>query len=300
MRIVVIGSCIVDIGMRLERLPRPGETLFAEEMAVTLGGKGLNQAVAAARLGAEVTLIGKVGTDEFGMRMLEAMAAEGIDGRYVAQDSRAPTGMAVPMVLPDGANSIVSAPGANLLLTEEEVSGAASAIRAADVVLIQMEVSLAANLRAARIAWDAGVPLLLNPAPAVGVTGELLALARYLVPNEVEAEALSGVTGDAGAAGRALYRDGMGAVVVTTGALGCTVIGRDGAVQIPAWRVDAVDTVGAGDAFCGAFAVAIGEGAEVIAAARFANAAAAVSVQRRGTSTGLATWVEVAEILGQR
>ncbi|HET7738978.1 MAG TPA: ribokinase [Tepidiformaceae bacterium] len=300
MRIVVLGSCVVDVGMRVSRLPEPGETLFAEGAQVTLGGKGYNQAVAAARLGAEVTMLGKVGADEFGIQLLDGLTAEGVDTRFVPQDSRAATGLAVPLIFPDGSNRIISAPGANMLVTSDEVAGAASAIRAADLLLLQFEVATAANLRAATIARAAGVPVILNPAPAAALPPELAALISYLIPNEVEAAFLLQRPSLPGEAAGALFKPPLVAVIVTAGESGVVVADRDGAWELAAHEVDALDTVGAGDAFCGAFAVALAEGNDLRAAVTFANAAAAINVTRRGASAGLPTRPEVEALLAAR
>lgn len=300
MRIVVLGSCVVDVGMRVSRLPESGETLFAESAQVTLGGKGYNQAVAAARLGAEVTMLGKIGADEFGIQLLDGLTAEGVDTRFVPQDSRAATGLAVPLVFPDGSNCIISAPGANMLVSPDEVAAATSVIRAADLLLLQFEVAPPANLRAATIAHAAGVPVILNPAPSAALLPDLAALVSYLIPNEVEAAFLLDRPAAPGEAAAALLKPPLRAVVVTAGESGVAVADYDGAWALAAHPVEGLDTVGAGDAFCGAFAVGLAQGDDIRAAVRFANAAAAISVTRRGASAGLPTRPEVEALLAAR
>jgi ribokinase len=287
-RITVLGSLVMDLVVEVPRMPVPGEALTAGRLAIVPGGKGANQAIAAARLGADIAMIGTVGDDPFGQQLLALLDSEGIDRAHVRMAPDVPTGVAMPMVLPDGQNSIIVAPSANFAVTVAEIERAASAIAGADMLLLQHEVPDEANLAAARIAASAGVPVLLNPAPARPIGPDLLACVDVLVPNEVEAAMLCG-DGPQGPAAqaRALYRDPMRAVVVTLGEAGAASF--DGSIEAahPAFAVRAIDTVGAGDAFIGAFAIALCDGVDLATAIRFASAAGALATLRRGASPAM-------------
>ncbi len=285
-RVVALGSCVVDLVFRMPRLPGRGETLFARSAGIYPGGKGLNQAIAARRLGAETTLIANMGDDLFGHYLLELLSGEGVDTRYVARDAANGTGFAAPVVFDDGENSILSAPQANLALQTALVDAAREAIAAAGALLLQFEAPMEANIVAARIARAAGTRVVLNPAPVVAHPPELLALADVLVVNEVEAAMLAGGTHPAAQARTLL--GGRELAVVTLGEQGAvfaTASGEAGVVE--AFPVQAIDSVGAGDAFCAALAVALCEGQAAGAAVRFAAAAGALAVTVAGAATSL-------------
>lgn len=285
-RVVALGSCVVDLVFRMPRLPGRGETLFARSAGIYPGGKGLNQAIAARRLGAETTLIANMGDDLFGHYLLELLRGEGVDTRYVARDAANGTGFAAPVVFDDGENSILSAPQANLALQTALVEAAREAIAAAGALLLQFEAPMEANIAAARIARAAGTRVVLNPAPVVAHPPELLALADVLVVNEVEAAMLAGGTHPAAQARTLL--GGRELAVVTLGEQGAvfaTASGEAGVVE--AFPVQAIDSVGAGDAFCAALAVALCEGRTAAAAVRFAAAAGALAVTAAGAATSL-------------
>lgn len=285
-RVVALGSCVVDLVFRMPRLPGRGETLFARSAGIYPGGKGLNQAIAARRLGAETTLIANMGDDLFGHYLLELLSGEGVDTRYVARDAANGTGFAAPVVFDDGENSILSAPQANLALQTALVDAAREAIAAAGALLLQFEAPMEANIAAARIARAAGTRVVLNPAPVVAHPPELLALADVLVVNEVEAAMLAGGTHPAAQARTLL--GGRELAVVTLGEQGAvfaTASGEAGVVE--AFPVQAIDSVGAGDAFCAALAVALCEGQAAGAAVRFAAAAGALAVTVAGAATSL-------------
>ncbi len=285
-RVVALGSCVVDLVFRMPRLPGRGETLFARSAGIYPGGKGLNQAIAARRLGAETTLIANMGDDLFGHYLLELLSGEGVDTRYVARDAANGTGFAAPVVFDDGENSILSAPQANLALQTALVEAAREAIAAAGALLLQFEAPMEANIVAARIARAAGTRVVLNPAPVVAHPPELLALADVLVVNEVEAAMLAGGTHPAAQARTLL--GGRELAVVTLGEQGAvfaTASGEAGVVE--AFPVQAIDSVGAGDAFCAALAVALCEGQAAGAAVRFAAAAGALAVTVAGAATSL-------------
>jgi ribokinase len=296
-RIAVLGSITLDAVARMPRFPSPGETLFADRLDVFPGGKGLNQAIAAARLGASVTLLGRVGRDVFADILLDAAAGDAVDTSGVRRGDGA-TGFAVPIVVPGGENAILAAPGANLSITAAELDVAT--IEAADALLVQFETPLETVTAAIAIARGAGTRVVLNPAPALPFDRRLLASVDVLVVNEVELAMLTDGEEDAATGARMLLSEGgAGAVVVALGpAGGCWAAGEQ-AAAFAAFHVDAVDTVGAGDGFCGALAVALCEGMDWPEATRFAEAAAAVSVTRPGAAPSLARRDEVADLLGR-
>ncbi|HRZ37945.1 MAG TPA: ribokinase [Candidatus Paceibacterota bacterium] len=285
-RIVVVGSSNTDMIIRLNRLPRPGETLLGGEFSMAAGGKGANQAVAAARAGARVTFIARVGKDIFGERALEGFRRDGIAVDRIIRDPRSASGVALIFVGAEGQNSIAVASGANARLTASDVRRARGVIAEADLVVMQLETPLATVRAAAQEAAAAGVPVVLNPAPARPLPRTLLRLVTVLTPNETEAEMLSGVRirNDRSAvrAAVALLGHGPKIVAITLGARGALVATQEGHQIVPAFPVRAVDTTAAGDVFNGALAVALAEEKPLIEAVRFANAAAALSVTRLG------------------
>ncbi|TAK65648.1 MAG: ribokinase [Dehalococcoidia bacterium] len=296
--VAVLGSFNMDLVMRAGQLPRAGETLQGE-FAMHLGGKGFNQAVAARRLGAEVSVVGRVGDDEFGRRFLAALDREGIDGRSVAIDADAGTGVASIVVDADGENAILQAPRANRNLTAEDVEQCP--VQAGGVAMLQIETSMAAAIAFARRARDAGVATLLNPAPAAAVPDELIELADVIVPNLIEARTLTGIEGEsvdaAFAMAAELRRRGPRTAVVTLGGDGAVVVDERTTRRVPAFRVQAVDTVGAGDTFCAALAVALAEGRELADAVAFACAAGALATTRHGAEPSLPYRHEVESLL---
>jgi len=299
-RIVVVGSSNTDLVVTLPALPKPGETLLGGDLLTAQGGKGANQAVAAARLGAAVTLVGCVGDDDFGATSLAQYAREGMDTSRIRVVAGAPSGVALIFVGATGENMIAVAPGANLSLTTADIEAAAPVIQAADVLLLQLETPLATVLSAARLAHAAGVKVILNPAPAQPLAASLLALVDVLTPNEREALLVSGLPADAAPAAAAAHLQSLGVktVVVTLGAAGALV--KDAAhpaFTVPSFRVPAVDTVAAGDAFNGGLAVALAQDQPLAAAVRFANAVAALAVTRPGAQSSLPSAQEVAAFL---
>jgi len=276
--VVVVGSINRDVVVRVPRHPRPGETVLGLGLSTWDGGKGANQAVAAARLGAQVAFVGRVGADEAGAMLLAGLAEEGIDTRWVQVDGTAPSGMAMITVDPHGENAIVVTPGANDAVGPGDVERAGEALRTAPVVLLQLEIPLDAVVHAARLAHGTVV---LNPAPAAPLPADLLAKVDVLVPNRGELEQLVG-----SADPEAARRLGVAAVVVTLGGDGALVVTDDASTHVPAPVVEVVDTTGAGDAFCGALAAGLASGADLVAAVRRAVVVAAMSTTKPGARGG--------------
>jgi ribokinase len=295
--ICVVGSSNIDLTFRTPRLPRPGETIGGSQFHLGFGGKGANQAVMAARLGARVTMVGRVGSDIFGEQVLRNYREQGVDTTHVGTDPQRPTGTAAIVVDDQAQNAIIVVPGANLGLTPDDVRRAADAIRSADVLLCQLEVPVGTTREAFRVARTAGVRTILNPAPAVPLADELLQLADLCVPNETEAELLTGVPvpdlSGAGEAARRLLRRGPRTLILTLGAQGALLVDERSSEHFPAVPVQAVDSAGAGDVFIGSLAVAWAEGKSLSKAVRRANAVAALSVTRLGTQAAFPSRAEV-------
>lgn len=287
--VCVVGSANLDLSTYTDRLPAPGETVRGERFTTGYGGKGANQAVMAARLGAAVALVARVGDDSFGRDMSAHFRTEGIDTRHVRATADTSTGTAVITVDAVGQNTIVVTPGANGMLTAADVESARGAIESARVLVCQQEVPAEANLAAMRIAARAGAAVVFNPAPARAVPAEAYQLATILCPNEHEAAALTQravrTLEGAEAAARELMARGARSVVITLGAHGCLVVTDSAVTALPAPGVEAVDTTGAGDAFVGSLAVFLARGADLVTAARHANRVAALSVQRPGAQS---------------
>ncbi len=291
--ICVVGSTNIDLTFRTPRLPKPGETLAGSGFLLGHGGKGGNQAVMAARLGARVTMIGKVGRDVFGEGALRNYHDHGIDTTHVLIDAERPTGVASIVVDDAGRNCILVVPGANLGLTPQDVQAAAGAIESAAVLLCQLEVPIETVAEALGIARAAKVTTILNPAPAIALSDEVLALADVCVPNESEIELLTGnpatTLQEAAAAAWELLRRGPRTVIVTLGQRGARIADATAAEHVPAPQVEAIDSSGAGDAFIGALGLFLAEGAPLPDAVRRANAVAAMSVTRLGTQASFPT-----------
>jgi ribokinase len=301
--IVVVGSSNTDMIIQLDRIPRPGETILGGEFTSAAGGKGANQAVGAARAGGNVTFVARVGMDIFGDQAIAGFRKDGIDVSHVFRDSAAPSGVALIFVSKGGENSIAVAGGANGKLTPSDVKKAAKAIRSAAVLVAQLETPLETVQAAAEIAAKAGVPVILNPAPARLLPDKLLRLVSILTPNETEAELLTGikVTNEAAYAKAAvkLQARGVETVILTLGSRGAFIAEAGGKQLVPGFKVKAVDTTAAGDVFNGALAVALAEGKTLPAAVRFANAAAAISVTRLGAQPSAPTRTEIESLLNR-
>jgi ribokinase len=288
-RVAVVGSSNTDLVSMGDRLPQPGETLLHDAFLRAAGGKGANQAVAAARAGARVAFIAAVGDDEFGRSALAGLRKDRIDVRCVRVLSGVPSGIALILVDKRGENMIAVAPGANARLAPADVDRSRAAIQRADVLLASLEVPLASVARAARIAAAARRIVILNPAPAPArpLPVSLLRCVTYLTPNETELAAVLGARRAGPREARKLFALGVKAILVTRGARGVRIISQNGVMDVPAFKVRPVDTVGAGDAFNGAFAAALAEGRPLRDAVRFAQAAAAISVTIRGAQPSM-------------
>ncbi|WP_179404172.1 ribokinase [Burkholderia guangdongensis] len=298
-RVTVIGSLNMDLVVRAPRLPKPGETLAGRTFAQAAGGKGGNQAVAAARLGARVAMIGCVGADAHGDALRAGLEAEGIDCAGLASSASAPTGVALIVVDDASQNAIVIVAGSNGEVTPDTIARHEATLAAADVLICQLETPADAVHAALRAGRRLGRTVVLNPAPAVApLPADWLPLVDYLIPNEVEAAALTGLPidtpADAQAAARALQANGARNVLITLGARGVLALSADGAARhYPAPAVHAVDTTAAGDTFIGAFSARLAAGADVDAAIRFAQRAASLSVTRAGAQPSIPTLAEL-------
>ena len=296
-KILVIGSSNTDMVVRADRLPRPGETVLGGTFFMNPGGKGANQAVAAARLGGQVAFVCKTGDDLFGSEARRLFREEGIDTSHLLTDPSAPSGVALITVDRQAENCIVVAPGANANLTPDDLRRAASAFEQADIVLLQLEIPMETVEQAALTACATGKRGVLNPAPATAIPARLLAALDLITPNETEAEAITGIRiadrRTADEAARRLAATGAKQVVITLGAQGALVYEAGQSRIVEGYPVRAVDTTAAGDVFNGALVVALAEGKPLEEAARFACKAAAISVTHPGAQGSIPTRAEV-------
>jgi ribokinase len=289
--IVVIGSLNMDLVMRTARIPNAGETLSGHGFDTLPGGKGANQAVACARLGGQVAMIGRVGIDAFGRALRDALAADGIDVERVEDTGEAATGVAMILVEDIGENRIVLAPGANGRLDAADIERSRTLIEEAALLVLQLEVPLDTVCAAIAIARQAGVPILLNPAPASALPDALYSSVDLLVPNESEATLLTGIKvrdpASAEEAARSLLARGVRGVLITLGAQGVLIADADGCRHLPARVVQAVDSTAAGDTFVGGLAVGLTEGLSLDEAAALGQAASAICVTRAGAQPSI-------------
>jgi ribokinase len=296
-RLVVIGSSNIDMVVKTDLIPKAGETRLGGEFVMVPGGKGANQAVCAAKLGADVKLVARVGDDVFGERSLENFRSVGIDTTFVTKDSQHPSGVALIAVDSRGENAIVVAPGANSALSPDDVDAAKDAISEADAVVLQLEIPQETVDHAIRLARSLGRRIILNPAPVRPISKEILSDVDVLTPNEHEAAALLDgavvTASEAATAARELLRMGVGSVVITLGSQGSYAVGLDGAGFVPPVKVQAMDTTAAGDAFTASLACGLAEGRSIMEAAKFATRVAAISVTRMGAQSSMPTRQEV-------
>ncbi len=303
--IVVIGSLNADLVQNVDRLPKPGETIVGGNLETFSGGKGANQAYAAGRMGSRVSMIGQLGSDGLASLLLESLESAEVNTESVGV-SDLPTGAAVILVLPDGENLIVIAPGANAAVTPELAAERLSVLKAGSYVLSQLEIPIESVETSLAVAKARRATTILDPAPARPLPPELLRNVDFLTPNETETLTLLGESGftmdddsDFELAARKILALGPKAVVLKLGARGCMIATEQGSDRVPGFKVAAVDTTAAGDVFNGAFATALAEGQTVPLAARFANAAAALSVTRPGAQNSVPTRREVDQFLSE-
>lgn len=300
-QIVTLGGLNMDLVVRVPVIPKPGETITGHGFATFPGGKGANQTVALARLGAQVCMIGRVGADSFGETLLQNLRQEGVRTDFVRVDHQRATGVALITVEDSGQNNISVAPGANMAVSAEEVKAAFSVLEDFDMLVMPLETPMEAILTAARLAREHGARVALNPAPAQPLTPELLQWVDILIPNEFEAEALTRiVTSNEDGARRAalqLHEWTGGNVALTLGERGALLLDAGQTppqfTHLPAFRVTAVDTTAAGDAFVAGLAVGLSEGMSLVEAAQLGSAAGAISVTRHGAQPSLPKRSEV-------
>ena len=289
--ILVVGSSNTDMVVKAARLPLPGETILGGEFFMNPGGKGANQAVAAARLGGRVTFICKTGNDIFGRQAVQLFKDEGIDTSYLLSDPDQPSGVALITVDEHAENCIAVASGANATLTKDDLANAQPVIQQSAIVLLQLEIPIPTVEYAASAAAKNGVTVILNPAPACPLSNNLLSNISIITPNENEAEMLSGIKvtdiDTAKLAAKAIHEKGVASVVITLGANGALVFHDGVFTHVPGIRVQAVDTTAAGDVFNGALAVALADGKTIVDAAQFACRASAIAVTRFGAQASV-------------
>lgn len=299
-RAIVFGSLNMDLAAYAPRLPAPGETVRADSLAVTPGGKGANQAVAIARAGLPVLMVGAVGDDAYGRDLQAALRDRGVDASGI-RATEGPTGLALIAVDAAGENQIVIVPGSNDRLDGRDLERLATALPSASLLVLQLEISLELVTAAAIAAREAGVPVLLDPAPARALPPDLYAAVDILTPNAPEAEQLSGIAvrdrASAERAARVLRERGPDTVIVTLGAAGALCVAPEETVFVPAFAVETVDTVAAGDAFNGALAVVIARGRPLREAVEWGAAAGALAAARLGAQASLPAATEVRSLL---
>ncbi len=300
-QIVVLGSLNMDLVVTTDRAPRAGETLTARDFKSSPGGKGANQAVAIAKAGARVAIIGRVGADDHGHRLKSTLATAGVDTTHVAATPLTTTGMALIVVEQSGENRILLVSGANGFVNEADVDAAESVLAQASALVLQMEIPWAVTRYALQLAHERGIPTVLNLAPAYPLPDEMLRLVNYLVLNESEIEVLAGTKViDLPSAERAVARlldRGCPVVILTLGSRGALLATAQGTVHFPPHRVDVVDTTAAGDAFVGNFVAALINTGDLSASMRWANAAGALTVTRPGAQDSLPSCDDVGQLL---
>jgi ribokinase len=298
-KILVVGSINMDLVVRVPHSPKPGETVLGGDFETFPGGKGANQAVAAARMGGEVTMVGRVGNDDFGNTLIQGLVEDKIKTTHVIKDSKARTGVAMISVAADGENMIVVASGANTNVSVEDVGNTRTLMRETDLLLVQLECPLETVTAAIELAKAYGVPVVLNPAPAQPLPKSLLKNVDYLTPNQNE---LLILTGEANLNDgiEKIQKWGLKNLIITLGANGARVISEGIDQHMPAHEITAVDTTAAGDAFNGALAVAIAEGKPLLEAVSYGMAAGALASTKRGAQPSLPTRDSVENLLASQ
>ena len=294
-KILIFGSSNTDMTVKTPTLPAPGETVLGGVFTMSAGGKGANQAVAAKRVGGDVSFICKVGNDVFGDNSIKHYEAEGIDVSGILRSDK-PSGVALITVDKDAENCIVVASGANLDFSDEDIKASEAALKSCDILLMQLEIPVPTVLQAARIAYEAGAMVVLNPAPYAELPEEIFKYISLFIPNETELASFSGMPvtdkDSAAAAAQVLFNKGVGKMIVTMGSKGSLILDGGEPQFVQARKVKAVDTTGAGDTYCGSICVALSEGKSLKEAAEFASAVSALSVTKMGAQTAIPSRAE--------
>lgn len=302
-KIVVVGSINMDLVIRCANLPIPGQTITAESSQEIPGGKGANQAVAASRAGGEVRMIGRVGDDSMASQLIENLRTQGVQTGRILQSEACASGLAVVAVESSGQNAIMVVPGANAMVSVEDVDAAESILQEADVVLLQLEIPLATVIRTIQIAKAANVPVILDPAPMPSHLPAEALQVDILCPNQSEAAAIVGYAvqtrEDAQRAARDLVNKGVRQAIITMAEQGAVVHDGSSSHWIEPFRISAVDTTAAGDAFAGALTVRLAEGESLVRASQFAAAAGAIAATRLGAQPAMPSRVEIDQLISQ-
>lgn len=303
-KVCVLGSMNMDLVVKVNDVPRVGETILSKSFEKIAGGKGANQAIAAKRCGAKVSMIAKIGNDDNGQILKQKLEEDNIDVKYVFKDNKEATGIAIIMVNENGNNSIIVVSGSNMTIDDEEVEASIEKIKESDILISQFEVSEKIILKAFKKAKELEKITILNPAPAKKINEELLKVTDIIVPNETEAEVLTGIKvntlEDANEAGQIFLEKGVKFAVITLGSKGAAVIGADFCELVPAYKVNAIDTTAAGDSFIGALSSKLKfeeiNKLNLINAVKFGNKVSSISVQRKGAQPSIPYLREVEEI----
>jgi ribokinase len=306
-RVCILGSINIDLILNVKKMPQVGETIFGENLKNASGGKGANQAIAASRCGSEVKMIGKIGNDNNGNSLVEALVKDSINVKYVGVDVDSPTGTALITVDEEGNNSIIVVPGANMTINHEEILAAKKIIEDSDLIISQFETPLQATIDAFKIAKGKKVITILNPAPAKTIPDELYSLTDIIVPNETEVYELSGVKvetlTDAKKAADLFLQRGVKYVIITLGEKGAVLIDKNRIQLIPAYKVNAIDTTAAGDSFIGALASVVNKDSinfdNLIEAIKFGNKVSSIVVQNEGAQPSIPYLSEIKRIFGE-
>lgn len=306
-KICVLGSMNMDLVLKVKDIPQVGETILSKSFEKISGGKGANQAVAAKRSGSEVVMISKIGKDDNGLILKNKLKEDNIDVSFIYEDEKEATGMAIIMVNDTGNNSIIVVPGSNMTINEEEINKSEKALKESDILISQFETPEEITLKAFTKAKDFGKLTILNPAPAKKINDELLKVTDIIVPNETEAEVLSGIKvenlEDAKKAAEVFLKKGVKFVIITLGSRGAAVIGEDFSEVVPAFKVNAIDTTAAGDSFIGGLSSKLDvknlNKENLIKAITFGNKVSSIAVQRKGAQPSIPYLKEVEEVYGE-
>lgn len=289
--VLVIGSVNMDLVVKVDRFPNPGETILSNNFQMFPGGKGANQAVCTSKLGAKTSFIGKIGKDQFGEKLSASLEKNGVNLDNLIIDQSLNSGIAIITVDNSGQNEIIVVPGSNMNLTPEEISNKQKLFSETNVVLAQLEIPIETVLKAAEFSNESDTFFILNPAPARKLSDKLLKCVDFLTPNETELELLSGMSikniENTGEAAKSLLKKGVKNIIVTLGAKGALFVNKNKVELFPAYKVNAVDSTAAGDAFNGAFAFALSNGESISEAIVFANKIASISVTRMGAQSSM-------------